>query len=55
MQCPDEDVPIVRDFMDVFPKDLPSLPPEREIDLFIFFPLMISWCTREASWSMRDI
>ena len=27
-----EDVPVVRDFMDVFPDDLPGLPPEREID-----------------------
>ena len=24
-----EDVPIVRDFLDVFPDDLPGLPPER--------------------------
>ena len=27
-----EDVPVVRDFLDVFPDDLPGLPPEREID-----------------------
>ena len=27
-----EDVPVVRDFLDVFPYDLPGLPPEREID-----------------------
>ena len=27
-----EDVPVVRDFLDVFPNDLPGLPPEREID-----------------------
>ena len=27
-----EDIPVVRDFMDVFPDDLPSPPPEREID-----------------------
>ena len=27
-----EDVLVVRDFLDVFPDDLPSLPPEREID-----------------------
>ena len=31
-----EDVPIVRDFLDVFPDDLPGLPLEREID----FPLI---------------
>ena len=30
-----EDVPVVRDFLDVFPDDLPGLPPEREIN----FPL----------------
>ena len=27
-----EDVPVVRDFPDVFPEYLPGLPPEREID-----------------------
>ena len=27
-----EDVPVVRDFLDVFPDNLPGLPPEREID-----------------------
>ena len=27
-----EDVPVRRDFPDVFPDDLPGLPPEREID-----------------------
>ena len=27
-----EDVPVVRDFSDVFPDDLPGLPPEQEID-----------------------
>ena len=27
-----EDVPVVRDFLDVFLNDIPSLPPEREID-----------------------
>ena len=27
-----EDVPVVREFLDVFPGDLPSLPPERETD-----------------------
>ena len=30
-----EDVPVVRDFLDVFPEDLPGLPPEREI----YFPI----------------
>ena len=27
-----QDVPIVRDFLDVFPDDLPGLPPRQEID-----------------------
>ena len=27
-----EDVPVVRDFLDVFPDNLPGLPPKREID-----------------------
>ena len=27
-----EDVPVMREFLDVFPDDLPSLPPERETD-----------------------
>ena len=27
-----QDVPVVRDFLDVFPDDLSGLPPEREID-----------------------
>ena len=30
-----EDVPVVQDFLDVFPEDLPGLPPEREIDFVI--------------------
>ena len=27
-----EDIPVVRDFLDVFPDDLPGPPPKREID-----------------------
>ena len=27
-----EDVPVVRDYMDVFLDDIPGLPPKREID-----------------------
>ena len=27
-----EDVPVIREFLDVFPDDLPGLPPERDID-----------------------
>ena len=30
-----EDIPIVRDYLDVFPEDLPSLPPEREVEFTI--------------------
>ena len=30
-----EDIPVVRDFPDVFPEDLPGLPPDREIDFGI--------------------
>ena len=31
-----EDIPIVRDFPDVFPDDLPGLPPKREVDFTIY-------------------
>ena len=30
-----EDIPVVKEFPDVFPKELPGLPPEREVDLSI--------------------
>ena len=30
-----EDISVVREFLDVFPKDLPSIPPDREIDFQI--------------------
>ena len=30
-----EDVPIIREYVDVFPQDLPGLPPEREISFEI--------------------
>ena len=30
--CRLENIPIVREFSDVFPKDLPGIPPDREID-----------------------
>ena len=29
------DIPVVRDFTDVFPEKLPGLPPEREVDFEI--------------------
>ncbi|XP_028051981.1 uncharacterized protein LOC114256509 [Camellia sinensis] len=30
-----EELPVVREFVDVFPKDLPSLPPDREVEFSI--------------------
>ena len=30
-----EDIPVVREFPDVFLEDLPSIPPDREIDFQI--------------------
>ncbi|RVX20828.1 Transposon Ty3-I Gag-Pol polyprotein [Vitis vinifera] len=30
-----DDIPIVRDYLDVFPEDLPGLPPEREVEFTI--------------------
>ena len=30
-----EDIPVVREFPDVFPEDLPGIPPNREIDFQI--------------------
>ena len=30
-----EDIPVVREFSDVFPEDLPRIPPDREIDFQI--------------------
>ena len=30
-----EHIPVVREFSDVFPEELPGLPPEREIDFVI--------------------
>ena len=33
-------MPVVQDFLDVFPKDLSGLPPDREIDFVIDFLLV---------------
>ena len=30
-----EDIPVIKEFLDVFPEELPGLPPEREVDLAI--------------------
>ncbi|XP_015169165.1 uncharacterized protein [Solanum tuberosum] len=42
---PVESVPVVRDFIDVFPTDLPGLPPERDVD----FPIELEPGTRPIS------
>ena len=30
-----ENIPMIREFPDVFPEELPGVPPEREVDLSI--------------------
>ena len=30
-----EKIPVVKEFLDVFPEELPGIPPEREVDLYI--------------------
>jgi hypothetical protein len=30
-----KDIPVVREFLDVFPEDLPGLPPERDVEFVI--------------------
>ena len=30
-----EDIPVIKEFSDVFPKELPGFPPKREVDLVI--------------------
>ena len=30
-----KDIPVFREFLDVFPKDLPGIPPVREVEFFI--------------------
>ena len=41
-----EDIPIVKEFPDVFPDDLPGLPPDREIDFQIELALGIEPISR---------
>ena len=39
MKVPDlEEIPVVKDFPDVFPEELPGLPPDREIEFGIKVP-----------------
>ncbi|GJU83502.1 putative reverse transcriptase domain-containing protein [Tanacetum coccineum] len=41
-----EDVPIVRDFPEVFPEDLPGLPPTRQVEFYIeLIPEFAPFCT----------
>ena len=30
-----ENIPVIREFLDVFPEELPGVPPKRKVDLFI--------------------
>ena len=30
-----DNIPVIREFLDVFPEELPKVPPEREVDLSI--------------------
>ncbi|GJR48060.1 putative reverse transcriptase domain-containing protein [Tanacetum coccineum] len=46
-----EDVPIVRDFLEVFPEDLPRLPPTRQVEFQIDFGNLVLTCRA----STRDI
>ena len=32
-----EDIPVIKEFPDLFPKELSSLPPKREVDMAIEF------------------
>ena len=57
-----EDVPVVRDFQDVFPDDLPGPPPEREVDFPIDLvpgtapislpPYRMAPATRAGGWAI---
>ena len=41
-----EKIPVVREFPDVFPKELPGIPPEREVDLSIEIALRATLISR---------
>ena len=50
-----DDVPIVHDFLEVFPEDLPSLPPDREIEFEIdLVPGMDRYQRRHTGWLQRS-
>ena len=42
------DIPIVREFLDVFPDDLPGLPPDREIEFSI--DLLLGTTPIKSNW-----
>jgi hypothetical protein len=39
---------VVRDFLDVFPEELPGMPPDREVELVARLS-----CHRAAQWALR--
>nr|GEV16038.1 putative reverse transcriptase domain-containing protein [Tanacetum cinerariifolium] len=45
-----EDVPIVRDFSEVFPEDLPGLPPTRQVEFQIDYVPGVAPITRFSPW-----
>ncbi|GJY82298.1 hypothetical protein Tco_0495674 [Tanacetum coccineum] len=48
-----EDVPIVQDFPEVFPEDLPGLPPTRQVEFQIDFgTLVAALCTSTATYRL---
>nr|GFB20882.1 DNA/RNA polymerases superfamily protein [Tanacetum cinerariifolium] len=48
-----EDVPIICKFLDVFPEDLPGLPPPRQVEFEIeLFPKPLLWRKNDGSFRM---
>ena len=45
-----EDIPVVKEFLDVFPEMLLGLPPEREVDMFIEIFLGMTPISRTPYW-----
>ncbi|GKC13585.1 putative reverse transcriptase domain-containing protein [Tanacetum coccineum] len=48
-----EDVPIVRDFLEVFPEDLPGLPPTRQVEFQILIPGAAPVARAPYRWRLR--
>ena len=42
-----KDIPIVREFPDVFPDDLPGLPLDRDVEFVIYLKLALLQCLEE--------